>query len=100
MPAIILADRLRSMSQTLQDAREPNKIIYLITDGQESQFAELMERETEPFDDVNLQVMKVGESETSNIGFESVELEYGGRRNRYSSAPNTGKNFRITNGIQ
>lgn len=74
-----LADRLRSMSQTLKDAREPNKIIYLITDGQETQFTELSERNGELFEDVNLQVMKVGEAETSNIGFESVELEYGGQ---------------------
>ena len=74
-----LKERLLQMAGRLADAAEPNKIIYLITDAQESQFEKLMESDRELFEDVNLQVMKVGDAETSNIGYESVELEYGGR---------------------
>ena len=74
-----LKERLLQMARRLDEASEPNKIIYLITDAQESQFEQLLESDRELFEDVNLQVMKVGDAETSNIGYESVELEYGGR---------------------
>ncbi len=74
-----LKQRLTAMAERLKDANEPNKIIYLITDGQETQLAGLQEIEREIFSDINLQIMKVGSSETSNTGYETVELEYGGR---------------------
>jgi len=74
-----LEQRLAAMAERLQEASEPNKIIYLITDGQETQLADLQENSRELIRDVNLQIMKVGDSETSNTGYESVELEYGGR---------------------
>lgn len=73
-----LRQRLQAMRDRLEDAREPNKIIYLITDGQQSQFHELVENEADFLSDVNLQIMQVGNAETVNTGFENVELMSGG----------------------
>ena len=72
-----LRQRLQAVRDKLEDAREPNKIIYLITDGQQSQFGELMENEPDFLSDVNIQIMQVGNAETVNTGFENVDLMSG-----------------------
>ncbi|WP_234569560.1 BatA domain-containing protein [Rhodohalobacter sp. 614A] len=72
-----LQDRLLTVNERVQEADEPNKILYLITDGQESQFSTL-ESEDAIFENINVQVLKVGESDALNIGYESVDIEYGG----------------------
>ncbi|MDZ7718179.1 MAG: VWA domain-containing protein [Balneolaceae bacterium] len=72
-----LVDRLQSVAGRLMEADQPNKILYLITDGQESQFSEFEESES-VIDDINVQVLTVGSGEALNLGFENVEIEYGG----------------------
>jgi len=72
-----LKNRLYSMRDRLEDAREPNKIIYLITDGQRTQFSELLESEPDLISELNIQVLQLGNSETMNMGFENVELMSG-----------------------
>ncbi len=76
-----LAERLRSVSSRLREEQEPNKILYLVTDGQESQFSGIEDNEGEnAIEDINLQVLKVGRGESLNVGFENMEIEYGGLR--------------------
>lgn len=72
-----LHERLQSVTDRIQGADEPNKILYLITDGQESQFSE-MESEDSVFENINVQVLEVGGGDVLNIGYESVNIEYGG----------------------
>lgn len=72
-----IQERLRSVSERIREAEEPNKILYLITDGQESQFSE-MESEDPIFENINVQVLQVGSGDALNIGFENVSIEYGG----------------------
>lgn len=69
-----LPERLLDMAGRVEEAREPNKIIYLITDGQETQFNSLAETTLEELSDINIQVMHLGDSEPGNSGFRSVEL--------------------------
>lgn len=71
-----LAERLRSVSQRIEEADEPNKILYVITDGQESQFSEMDEQE-DLIENMNIQVLRVGNGDALNVGFESVDIEYG-----------------------
>ncbi|NBC65687.1 MAG: VWA domain-containing protein, partial [Bacteroidetes bacterium] len=72
-----LADRLQSVADRLMEADQPNKILYLITDGQESQFSGFEERES-VIEAINVQVLTVGSGDALNLGYESVEIEYGG----------------------
>ncbi|MCG2588391.1 vWA domain-containing protein [Rhodohalobacter sulfatireducens] len=72
-----LADRLQSVAERLMEADQPNKILYLITDGQESQFSEFEESES-VIEEINVQVLTVGSGDALNLGYESVEIEYGG----------------------
>lgn len=72
-----LRDRLSSVTERIQEADEPNKILYLITDGQESQFNEI-ESEDLVFENINVQVLEVGGGDVLNIGYEQVQIEYGG----------------------
>ena len=68
----------RTISQVVQQinsAPEPNKLLYIISDGQESQLNILDEQEqAEPFD-ANLQFIRVGEAEPSNVGVGDISLE-------------------------
>lgn len=74
-----LRERTSALARSLKDAPEPNKLLYIITDAQETQFDGFDSETQEQFRDINLQVMKIGRAETSNIGFEDVGIEYGGR---------------------
>ena len=71
--------RLTNMRDRLDDAREPNKIIYLVTDGQQYQLNELMETEPDFLSDLNIQIMQIGNAETLNLGYEDVQLQSAGR---------------------
>lgn len=72
-----LKNRLQTAAERINEADEPNKILYLITDGQASQFNDFGNGET-LFENVSLQVLTVGSGEVLNIGFEDVSIEYGG----------------------
>lgn len=72
-----LLDRLQSVSERLIEADEPNKILYLVTDGQQSQFSQINNGES-PIENINVQVLKIGDGDAINIGFEEVSIEYGG----------------------
>ena len=72
-----LQQRLQSVTERIQEADEPNKILYLITDGQESQFSDI-ENENSVFENINVQVIQVGSGDALNIGYENVSIEYGG----------------------
>ena len=72
-----LSGRLRSVTERIKEADEPNKILYFITDGQESQFNE-MDGDDPAFDDINMQVLRVGNGDALNVAFENVSIEYGG----------------------
>lgn len=61
--------------QQLNSASEPNKLLYIISDGQETQMSRLMEAEQEDEIDVNLQFIQIGEAEPSNVGIREVEIE-------------------------
>src|SRR5690625_6289162 len=66
------------MRKTITGEEEVKKIIYLITDGQESQFHQLAEEEppAEPESNIYLQAFTVGDTGVMNLGISSVELEY------------------------
>ncbi|PKD43823.1 BatA domain-containing protein [Rhodohalobacter barkolensis] len=70
-----IQDRLRDAIQRLEQAPEPNKWIYIITDGQESQLQPIAETEFENFEDMRIQFITLGNAEPSNTGIENVELE-------------------------
>lgn len=72
-----LVDRLQSVAERLMDADQPNKILYLITDGQETQFSEFNENQS-VIEDINVQVLTVGNGDALNLGYENVAIEYGG----------------------
>lgn len=68
----------RTISQAVQQlnsAPEPNKLLYIISDGQASQMSQLEEFDlAEPFG-INLQFIKVGEAKPANVGIDDVSLE-------------------------
>lgn len=72
-----LKERLTRMKERLRDAREPNKMLYLITDLRESTLRELISAGDDPDDEVNLQVIRVGNGEALNTGYRSVDVVSG-----------------------
>lgn len=70
--------KINRLREALNREEEVNKIIYLITDGQESQFHQLAEEEptAEPESNIYLQAFTVGDTGVMNLGISSVELEY------------------------
>lgn len=72
------ADRLEALVNRLNEANEPNKIIYLITDLRDAVIRELEKLDEGFFDDIFFKVIRVDGAETVNFGFESVELEKSG----------------------
>lgn len=80
-----LSERLREMRDRLEEAGEPNKIIYVITDAQETQFLQVREPGDDRLSDVNVQLIKVGRADFTNTGFGDVELLQGepGEEGRY-----------------
>ncbi len=73
-----LKDRIRNIQNQFESSGIRNSVLYLITDAQESQLQELLESETDEFESLRLQVIKVGDSPTINAGFEHVDIELGG----------------------
>lgn len=69
-----LAERLFDMQARLNEAREPNKVIYLITDGQETQLHGLADENPAEVSGIHVQVMQLGEPESENTGFAGVEI--------------------------
>ena len=70
-----LSRTISQVVQQLNSAPEPNKLLYIISDGQESQLNILDQQEqTDPFD-ANLQFIRVGEAEPSNVGVADMTLE-------------------------
>ncbi|WP_340105348.1 BatA domain-containing protein [Rhodohalobacter sp. 8-1] len=68
----------RSVSQVVQQlnsAPEPNKLLFIISDGQESQLNILGTPEQTEAYDLNLQFIRVGEANPSNAGIDDVSLE-------------------------
>jgi hypothetical protein len=70
-------ERILSTSETLEDEREPNKVLYFISDAQQSQI-EQMNAVDEQAEISGLQVLTVGSGTTVNIAVRDVEIEYGG----------------------
>ncbi len=69
-----LGDRIESAFRRLEEAPGPNKQIYIISDGQETQVSELVESSfSDQQESVNF--IKVGSAEPANTGVESVDLE-------------------------
>lgn len=66
--------RLLMMRDELTDADEPNKVLYLITGGQQSHFDELRE-DIESESDINIHVIQVGSGMAQNTGFRSVDVQ-------------------------
>jgi len=70
--------RMKEMANRLMQENEPNKMIYFITEAgtsMENKFEALSEEE---FENVLLQIVKIGGSDTVNLSFDSVELESSG----------------------
>lgn len=66
---------INQVTQQLNSASEPNKLLYIISDGQESQLKILEEQEQTDPHDLNLQFIKIGEANPSNAGIDDVKLE-------------------------
>lgn len=69
------ADRLTNMINRLNDAEEPNKWLYVISDGQESQFRQLFETQFQGSESIQVHFITLGEARPANVGIEQVELE-------------------------
>jgi len=70
--------RMKEMANRLMQENEPNKMIYFITEAgtsMENKFEALSEDE---FENVLLQIVKIGGSDTVNLSFDRVELESSG----------------------
>ena len=70
-------DRLKRLEERLNGAREPNKIIYFITDAREVQMRSVEELFAEP-SPLNLQILTIGEAVPANTGFENVDIRFSG----------------------
>jgi len=66
---------ISQMVQQLNSAAEPNKLLYIISDGQASQISQLEEFDAEEPYEINLQFIRVGEAEPANVGIADVTLE-------------------------
>lgn len=70
-----LAERIGSEADVLLEANEPNKVLYLITDGQASQLEELRNGISQDSDDVYFQAIRLGTVGVANLSFSDVGLE-------------------------
>lgn len=69
-----LDKRIEEMVKSIEEAREPNKIIYIITDGRESQLQKLTELEREQKFGIQVSLIRLGNAEPANVGFENVDI--------------------------
>jgi len=70
-----LPDRLKSMIDRLISAEEPNKWLYVITDGQETQLRQMFEEEYSDQENIQVSFITLGEALPVNVGIENVDLE-------------------------
>lgn len=70
-----LADRIRAESGTLMQAEEPNKVFYLITDGQASQLESLRSGNNLDAGEIYFQSIKLGTARVANLTLMDVQLE-------------------------
>ena len=69
------SENIRNTVGQLMSATEPNKILYIVTDGQESQLEKLLDLETEGrYEDLQVKLIKIGEAEPVNSGIHSAEI--------------------------
>lgn len=97
-----LDQRISQVVQQLASASEPNKLLYIISDGQETQISRVQELRREGKFDVNLQFIRVGEAEPSNVGIREVEIEQTDGQNvlrtiieNYGSEPSGSQFFNV-----
>lgn len=70
-----LAENMQNLIGQLKTAPEPNKILYVITDGRESQLESLRELEGDDrYEDLHVRLIKLGEADPSNTGIRDVEV--------------------------
>lgn len=70
-----LAENMQNLIDQLKSAPEPNKILYVITDGRESQIEWLRELEGDNrYEDLHVKLIKIGEAEPANTGIRDVEI--------------------------
>lgn len=69
------SENIRSTVNQLMSSPEPNKILYIITDGQETQLEKLLELESDSrFEDLQVKLIKIGEAEPVNSGIHNAEI--------------------------
>lgn len=68
-----ILQRIRNLVNRLQDSPEPVNIIYLVTDGQSSQFLDFSDF-NETYESVAVQLFKVGKDVQNNVAVTKVEL--------------------------
>jgi len=70
-----LAANIRNVISQLESAPEPNKILYIITDGRESQLEALEGLQGDNrYENLQVKLIKLGEAEPSNAGIRDVEI--------------------------
>lgn len=68
-------ENIKKSIQQLLSEPEPNKILYVLTDGQESLLTLLRGLEQDNrYDDIQVKVIKIGEAEPSNAGIRDVHI--------------------------
>lgn len=73
-----LKERVDAFRNQFESTGMSNSVLYIISDAQESQFSKLLEDESDEFENLRVQVLNVGDSQTINVGFEQVAIEMGG----------------------
>ncbi|MEX2601896.1 MAG: BatA domain-containing protein [Balneolaceae bacterium] len=71
-------DNFRSLAYRLENAPQPVKQLYILTDGQATQITEFRDRSEEIYGG-SVHVITVGETPQPNSAITSVELEHGGQ---------------------
>lgn len=70
-----LSERIWSEAGALREANEPNKVFYLITDGQASQMEAIGDEFYENEGNVYFQAIRLGNASVPNLSFSEVQLE-------------------------
>lgn len=68
-------ENLESILYRLEQAPQPQKKLYLVTDGQSSQMSPLLEYDYEVGEEKNLSVITVGEDTQANVAITDISLE-------------------------
>lgn len=70
-----LAERIQTMLDQLNESEQSSKWLYIVTDAQETQLNDIFEYEFSGHQDVQIQMITVGDGPQSNTAIEDVELE-------------------------